>query len=91
MIARTVQVAVSDDHVALVTLCPNLMRRSTPPDSEAVARTYSRIDEPSAKDRSPSHGRNGYPKVYMSLSDRIPGYRNRSHVPPIASRPSRIV
>ncbi len=29
-----------------------------------------------------------YPSVCMSLSERTPGYRNRSHVPPMSSRPS---
>lgn len=33
----------------------------------------------------------GNPKVYRSESDRTPGYLNRSQVPPIRSRASRIV
>src|ERR1043165_4565576 len=33
-------------------------------------------------------GRKRYPRVYISESERTPGYRNRSHVPPNLSRPS---
>src|ERR1700759_1807742 len=36
------------------------------------------------------HGRNGKPRVYMSESDRTPGNRNRSQVPPLAPRASRM-
>src|ERR1039458_1477034 len=50
-----------------------------------------------AQDRGPSaialasaHGLNAYPRVYMSESDRMPGYLNRSQVPPMQSRASRI-
>src|SRR5664279_5546748 len=37
---------------------------------------------------APVHGLNPYPKVYRSLSERMPGYRCMSQVPPKLSRPS---
>ena len=40
-------------------------------------------------DFSASHGLKSYPSVCMSLSDRMPGYRNKSQVPPIAPRRSK--
>jgi hypothetical protein len=39
---------------------------------------------------SDRHGRNSYPNVCRSESDRTPGYRNRSQVPPDAPRASTI-
>jgi hypothetical protein len=48
------------------------------------------MEAPSAMDVEPFHGRKAYPRVNMSESDRMPGYRNRSQVPPIALRDSRI-
>src|SRR5882757_2267227 len=48
------------------------------------------MDEPSAMAFASVHGRNEKPRVNMSESDRTPGYRNRSQVPPIASRDSKI-
>src|SRR6185295_9432007 len=44
---------------------------------------------PSAMAFASGHGRNLKPSVYMSESERMPGYRNRSHVPPTESRASR--
>ena len=38
--------------------------------------------------RSPGQGRQRKPNVNMSESERMPGYRNRSQVPPLASRAS---
>src|SRR3954462_14277799 len=43
-----------------------------------------------AIDRHDFHGLKPNPNVKRSESERMPGKRNRSHVPPIASRPSRI-
>ncbi len=60
------------------------------PSMAAVSLMYCRMSAPSAIAFSPFHGRKEYPRVYMSESDRMPGYRNRSHVPPIASRASKI-
>ena len=40
-------------------------------------------------DFSASHGLKSYPSVCMSLSERMPGYRNKSQVPPIAPRRSK--
>ena len=37
------------------------------------------------------HGLKSKPKVYMSLSERMPGYLNKSQVPPMRGRPSRMV
>ena len=65
------------------------MCRSTPC-SRAVSSTYARIDAPSTIALSPVHGLNAYANVCTSESERTPGKRNRSHVPPIASRASRI-
>ena len=36
------------------------------------------------------HGLKVYPSVYMSESERIPDSGRDPHVPPMASRPSRI-
>jgi hypothetical protein len=58
--------------------------------SRTVSRRYSMIDGPSAIDFSCVHGLNENPRVCMSLSERTPGYRKRSHVPPMSLRPSRI-
>jgi hypothetical protein len=45
---------------------------------------------PSAIESSLLHGLNGKLNVNMSESDRMPGYRKRSQVPPIDARASRI-
>jgi|GEM_PF-6445680 hypothetical protein len=37
---------------------------------------------------APVHGLNPYPNVYRTLSERMPGYRCMSQVPPKLSRPS---
>jgi len=37
------------------------------------------------------HGSKGKDSVKMLLSERTPGYRNKSHVPPICARRSRMV
>ncbi len=58
------------------------------PCAAAVSAMYWRIDGPSASTFSSRHGRNLYPKVSMSKSQRIPGYRNKSQVPPIRARRS---
>ena len=42
------------------------------------------IDGPSAIDFSAVHGLKPKPSVCMSLSERTPGYLNRSHVPPMS-------
>ena len=60
------------------------------PSCAAVSLMYLRMASPSAIAWGLSHGRNEYPSVNMSESERTPGYRNRSHVPPIASRASKI-
>ena len=49
------------------------------------------MSAPSAMYSSRLHGSNGKLKVKMSLSERIPGYRNKSQVPPIRSRRSSTV
>src|ERR1700736_900822 len=63
--------------------------------SMPVARTdsprYLRISGASAMAFPSVHGRHGKPKVYRPESERMPGYLNKSQVPPIACRPSRIV
>jgi len=59
------------------------------PNSRTVSRRYSMIDRPSAIDFSCVQGLKEYPRVCMSLSERTPGYRKRSQVPPMSSRPSR--
>ncbi len=41
-------------------------------------------------DSSSRQGLNSYPNVVRSESERMPGYRNRSQVPPEAPRPSRM-
>ena len=43
------------------------------PDSAAVSRMYWRIEAPSPMACDPVQGRNGYPSVYMSESERMPG------------------
>ena len=43
------------------------------PSSAAVSLMYCRMSSPSAIAFSPSHGRNEYPRVNMSESERIPG------------------
>ena len=48
------------------------------------------IDGPSAMAFSDVHGLNRKPRVNMSESERMPGYLNRSQVPPRLSRRSRI-
>ena len=48
------------------------------------------IDGPSAIAFSDVHGLNRNPRVNMSESERMPGYLNRSQVPPRFSRRSRI-
>ena len=48
------------------------------------------IDGPSAMAFSEVHGLKRKPRVNMSESDRMPGYLNRSQVPPRFSRRSRI-
>ncbi len=56
----------------------------------AVAVMYSRMSSPSATPSSRVHGSHGKLSVKMLLSLRTPGYRNRSQVPPIWSRRSRM-
>ena len=51
---------------------------------------YFKMDGASAKDLSSSQVLKEYPKVYMSESERIPGYLNKLQVPPISSLASRI-
>ena len=48
------------------------------------------IDGPSAMDFSAFQGLKEKPRVCISLSERIPGYLNRSQVPPMLSRRSKI-
>ena len=70
--ASTVQSASAEDHEARFTAWPNRIFRSTPY-AAAVSRTYFRIAGPSAIAFASVHGRNEYPSVYMSESDRMPG------------------
>src|SRR5271168_2889438 len=84
------QACSADDQLAELTLCLNWTFLSMPY-MEADSLTYLMISGPSAMAFSSVHGRHGKPKVYRSESERIPGYLNKSQVPPIASRPSRIV
>src|SRR5690349_14668525 len=56
------------------------------PSSRAVSDMYSRMRCPSEMDFGFLHGRNAYAMVSMSESERTPGYRNKSHVPPIPAR-----
>jgi hypothetical protein len=44
---------------------------------------YCQMSPPSAIISSRVHGSQGKLSVKMSLSDRMPGYWNRSHVPPM--------
>ena len=60
------------------------------PFSAAASLRYARIEAPSAIAFSDVHGLNRKPSVYMSESERMPGYLNRSQVPPRLSRLSRI-
>ena len=46
---------------------------------------------PDASVSGDDHGLNAYAYVWTSESERMPGKRNRSHVPPIASRASSTV
>lgn len=62
----------AEDHSARTMRWWNRIRSSIPA-SAAVSRMYWRIDGPSAIDRSPVQGRNGYPSVCMSESERMPG------------------
>ncbi len=57
----------------------------------AVVLRYSRMWTPSATPSFRVHGSNGKDSVKMLLSERTPGYRNRSQVPPIRSRRSKTV
>jgi hypothetical protein len=59
------------------------------PDSATVSFRYDMIDGPSAMAFSDVHGLNRKPRVNMSESERMPGYLNRSQVPPRFSRRSR--
>ena len=70
--AVTDHLASSDDQSAATMRCRKWIFWSTPV-SAAVSVMYCRIDGPSAMVLSPSHGRNEYPRVYMSESDRMPG------------------
>ena len=70
--AVTCQRASALDQSAAVTRWWKRMCVSTP-DSVAVSLMYCRIESPSAIDFSPSQGRNEYPSVCMSESERIPG------------------
>ena len=60
------------------------------PYSPTVSPKYLMIEGPSAIAFLAFHGLNEKPKVCISLSDRIPGYLNRSQVPPKVSRRSRM-
>jgi hypothetical protein len=58
------------------------------PYSETVSFRYAMIDGPSAMAFSDVHGLKRKPSVNMSESERMPGYLNRSQVPPRFSRRS---
>src|ERR1700761_7553199 len=60
------------------------------PYSAAASRRYARMLPASAIATSDCHGRNSYPNVCKSESDRTPGKRKRSQVPPEAPRASRM-
>ena len=70
--AETFQTASSDDHDAATTRCPYRTLASTPC-SRAVSWMYDRIEAPSAIALAWVHGRNRYPSVNMSESERMPG------------------
>ena len=59
-------------------------------DQAGVDAFKGKMTGPSAIALAAVHGRNEYPSVCMSESERMPGYRNRSHVPPRRGRPSKI-
>ena len=69
---RTVQRASSEDQDAATALVWYWMRWSMPY-SAAVSRTYARMLPASAIAVSERHGRNSYPNVCRSESDRTPG------------------
>ena len=56
----------------------------------AVVAMYSRICSPPAMASVWVHGSHGKHKVYVLVSQRTPGYRKTSHVPPICARRSRM-
>jgi len=60
------------------------------PFSRTASFRYSMMAGPSAMALDDVHGLNRNPRVNMSESDRMPGYLNRSQVPPMLSRRSRI-
>ncbi len=56
----------------------------------AMVLIYPRMDGADAMARSSVHGSKLKPKVKRSLSERMPGYLKRDHVPPISLRPSKM-
>ena len=85
----SVQRLSASDQSAAVTRC-RYRTWSSMPFSVAASVTYCRIEAPSAMAFADAHGLNRNPRVYMSESERMPGYLKRFQVPPRVSRRSRM-